>query len=828
MEIRKIFLCAAVTVLLALGVWKFGVQDVSVAVTQKTDGVCQMTGKEAVVRQSWMAEHKKINRVDFYYDPGVSSPDIGENFWLRIFADGAAEVVLAEVDGSVETEGCISFRFADVALTLGERYFFQLTGSGQELDLALYQNSDYAGLTLNGADMDAAVKMDIYGPRMSQPASLFLILFVFGSLSMMYMLLFGKRFEETLCLAVATVGLVLYGFGLFNLLNTGFWVVMGLAVCSWLAACLAYVRGRPVLKELQTPGAVFFLLLFCFLVIYNRSSWAFRAEWDEYSYWGVAVKDLFYYDRLAVHPGSTIHLDRYVPMMPLLQYFAMRTRGVVSDGYMYLIYQLAAFSFLLPLFAEKEKKDWRNGVKIAVLMMLFPLIQFTSFYYSIYIDAFLGIAAGYILCAYFKEKNSGFQWFSMAMGTAMLVLVKEMGCILLVCIAMVIGADILRDHLQKESGKGRICRLLGNRQLWKLAAVCLWGMVCFGSYQLYRGANHGAQETAAAVLQAKSLLAVQKTPAALAAGLMASGSMFSEYVRLLSLDKLMLLVAGQGTDWQYESLKNWVTHMASEKAYFGLTYIQFFVGINLLALFWKLVAKGKNYLHVTLTLSAGAFLYSVILEFMYLTLFSVYEAVHLSSIIRYLGSYVLMAAYLMLFLFLKESVQLKKERGNLALLVLVLLVVWQAPVQHFVTKWCFDEHFVVQLKENYVYTQAAFRSFASEEEAVYHVNRDNDRGGMNHRVFLDAMIPVASQWDQGNIHTAEYNTAATGKKVEVSAWAATLRQGYDYVYLDVIDDDFINSYRELFGEEEIMEGGIYRVEDAADSVRLVRIAKAVH
>lgn len=66
------------------------------------------------------------------------------------------------------------------------------------------------------------------------------------------------------------------------------------------------------LRNLLSPGFFLYCAFFLIILISNNGDWlGYR---DEMRHWGIAVKDMFYYDSFAKHSGTTLILPRYLPL----------------------------------------------------------------------------------------------------------------------------------------------------------------------------------------------------------------------------------------------------------------------------------------------------------------------------------------------------------------------------------------------------------------------------------------------------------------------------------------------------------------------------------
>ena len=120
---------------------------------------------------------------------------------------------------------------------------------------------------------------------------------------------------------------------------------------------LAVVEGRRYVRQqisLPVPFGIFAALCAVYWIIHAGSSYFY---YDEYSHWGVFLKEILAQDQLWGADTNSLH-PRYLPGPSLWQYyFAVFSRNPEGAAY------VAQFALLLtPLLVLWEKTEWRQTI----------------------------------------------------------------------------------------------------------------------------------------------------------------------------------------------------------------------------------------------------------------------------------------------------------------------------------------------------------------------------------------------------------------------------------------------------------------------------------
>lgn len=219
--------------------------------------------------------------------------------------------------------------------------------------------------------------------------------------------------------AVAAIVLILFVGGLAGMLWwTALVIHLAGVACFGNELRMLSRGGFPASIRVPMPILVLVACTVVFTLIHGNNLYLF---YDEYSHWGVFIKEMLDQDGFWTADTNSMH-PRYPPAAPLWQYFFNVFREP-SEGIAYV----AHFVFLLtPLLVLFENIEWRRAYWVALVLAL-CILAVTDFglgISSLYVDHIIGVwFVGTVLC-FLLEPPGRRRVFAYVLPLTMLALIK--------------------------------------------------------------------------------------------------------------------------------------------------------------------------------------------------------------------------------------------------------------------------------------------------------------------------------------------------------------------------------------------------------------------
>ncbi|HBW21899.1 MAG: hypothetical protein A2X28_02125 [Elusimicrobia bacterium GWA2_56_46] len=375
-------------------------------------------------------------------------------------------------------------------------------------------------------------------------------------------------------------------------------------------------RPKEYLARLLEPGtAVFLLLSFLLWLAFKGAQYSF---FDEFSHWGLTIKEIFARNSL-IPKDSVLICKDYPPATALFQYYTLISTGW-SEGMTCFaqaaITLSAAVTFLTGL-------PWRQWLKMAAILIVLHLLMviFGFSLPSVYVDHILGFFFGALLASYFISDDRGpAAVLRLLPALFILPLIKAAGIIFALTAAAIITADQLRGPGARQPNPA------GSRLPVRLGLCALILLAPVVSAKTW--SRHVDKMGISITLPLKAGLADIKRPFSAAA-----------------------------TERDKTTLLNFENAFFSKRAKNSLP--PFFMALLLTALGILLAKKGKHpgenaWIRTsTLLTLAGFIAYSAGILFLYLYSFTGYEGPRLASFGRYMSIFFMAWALLAAVFFLR-------------------------------------------------------------------------------------------------------------------------------------------------------------------------------
>lgn len=794
---------------------------------------------ESSISQSWSPSTKKINGITLPY---VAESDFTSDIILKVVPDTSytnqEPLLVTSVNDILfrsGESGQLDFRFNPLSLTTGQRYNFIFEYSGNSLTGSIHipSSTEYAGCYIDGKDTGQGLSIQVSSIKSSRISWLFRVFMPLISISFFLMLICKRKFEEVVALALSLVIGILYISGLCEHLEIGIYFLYAFAFILFLAALYFYNKFHTNWKELLSPGLLIFGIFIIIIIFYNNN--IYRARWDEYSHWGLAVKDMYYYNSFAKHIDSTVMLPWYPPFITLFQYYMEYSNGLFTEEFLYIAFQITMLSFLLITVKCVVKKNWQYLIPGLSIMLLVPLIFFPDVYNSIYVDPLLSIYVAYILLCYYTESMSTFNFLRIAGGLFALILTKETG-------APIAGLIIIIFFLDTIYKKKKIF----TKTLLISCSFMLLVFTFFFSWRIYLTIPAPIQDieinTEFSELYDNNNTDNGITPPTVVATPHTTDN--------FTFQNFKNLIMKKAPDWNYKCIKNFIKAMFSGASYdLGIASVSvfdilFFILLASILLPQTTIFKNDNNIRSLCFFGVLCGLpYLTFLLFSYLFAFSPTEAVILHSYPRYCGSYIAgIVLAIMIYVYIKLCENsiffscnslLKIKPWTICISVSIILLII-APVENFVIKNMDSE-----TPSEYVYGGDEFSSvlssFSDRSEKIYIVC--NNSTGFSYFVFRNFASPLQTQEKAWSLFSSKdmylkYNETypehpdSTPTILSVKEWTEQLGAQYDYVFLLHPNEFFYDMYGCIFeNPSTIGDGTFYRIEKNDEKVQLTYIGK---
>ena len=609
-------------------------------------------------------------------------------------------------------------------------------------------------------------------------------------MSIGYSGLLKKRFAVMTPLSVFSAILVLYVFGLLGRLKLGVIVFLGIAFILFLLG----VTKSLVRREMKTFsenalnfGFVFFLAALVF--IYFMTEGRLLTKFDEFTHWGLTIKNYVLFDGFANIAGSTTHGAGYQPGVSLFCYLFTSLRDYVSECDMLRGIDIYVVALLLPFFRRISWKRFLIGIFLIPFVLLLPWLFAPAIipYNTLYIDCAMAVTFAFLLYHYFTNVQNKVTWFVLGMGSAAMVLIRPGSEVFALMVYCVVAIDLL---FFRRPEFAHMCRKGG----WILPVFSIiLPAASWLSWRLFTSANQmmqvfdyidpaGQEAVTAEVIQKNFLEAMQSVP---------------------------------------------------ENAVIKISYLAWLAVLAVLAFFVVLLTKGSRERGRSIIFSilvlAGYVLYAGALLYMYIHLFTAYEGKTLASLDRYMATYLLGAVIFFLYMMVERIFERFGGFGNVLILVPMALILVFTPWGRVVSDMFNNRETVkktVDKREEYSRLAEFTDLLDYENDRVYFIAQNTN--GYEYQVSYYLATPVSLSYDYSMGWSLGYPYSDDDVwTLDMSAeeWEQALLDGdYRYVYLYHVDKQFRNRFKDLFEyETAISDQSAFEVQVTGDHVLLKRV-----
>lgn len=621
---------------------------------------------------------------------------------------------------------------------------------------------------------------------------LFPFLFLMG-ISLTNSIAFKKKFEYVLPVAIMECLIIIYLTGFFNLL-------IGFIVCvllSLISIPLLYYTNKKNSFSLQeyflTDLFWVFLCVYIFVFIINLGK--DFSHWDEYSHWGVMVKELFRLNKYYYLDESVLEYHKdYPPLAPILEYLWCRICFSFKEQHLYNGKIIFSLSLFFPIISSITKNIKYKNQRLKHFLYIFLLSAFiitlgilinvgeASFYRTIYVETILTVLYVYgIFILISKETNYQFSFLNIILTISCLLLTKQ---IAIYFVFMLFLLYLTQNLFSKK------ITILKNK-IFYLRTIVGFGfpLILWKFWGIAVSANAPAGQF--------------------------NSSKFN-------IQRIILFLNGTGERYQYETLKSYLyslLHVPIMSKPFSISYagIIALLIIFFLFIYWleKDFSHKKQLAIVFSVMLIGALGYIIIMLISYLYGFSVGESTALACYGRYMAT----MAYpilLIIVLYLLETLIRNHFLSSLQSISIILITLFVFIIPFSMIK--------NELLPGVYYNKYG-SLFEDDSKIINNMTPENSR------------LIIISQGDNGSVRniiayktnprrisTSYYSLGKPYNIDDIYTQNITVEQliqllkDYDYIYLSDVDKQFIDQYSIIFEPNTSLNNQqLYKISSSSNS-----------
>ena len=604
-------------------------------------------------------------------------------------------------------------------------------------------------------------------------------------------LLSKKEFGKCIPLSFILCSMIMFSSqALFSTFNVGFFILLFLAFISIPILFIVKLRKPEIFSNFKQnyfdKGFIAFIIIYILFTIldFNRFFYA----WDEFSHWGVMIKEMVRTDHFYSSLESTlmVHKD-YPPMMQLLELFWTKLCGSYSEANLIKCLHIFEFSLFIPAityFCKNNKTKISSILStISVVVIAFLSILFFDMHSvinAIYIDYILAILTAYCLFIIITEKNkfSYFYLFNLGITSTFLVLLKQMGLPFYFIILFAFILDFIFNFIKnKPQCKKTKLVFIVISIIVLLVTLPLIEWKCWNDYVGELNVDKQFSLSDIHIFELPSIL---------------QGKSGEDYQTI------------SGTNFLHALISDNITSSKIELSFVQACLIIFILYGLFLFIYKKDFSLGHKII-IILSLILGCFGYMFVMLVMYVFCFGAGEGPMLTSYDRYMDTYlILMVSLLIMLLFFK----LKQNKKWIVISsIIIVLLLAQSPDRFadLLPKISKNTNVEYELDAEYL------KDMVPENSMVYILSSEDN-------LVRQFLIKYYANPITTNVFYYQFDVSENASPYQYINNIKHYILGFDYLYLKETDDNFISKYSFLFKDGIIIENSLYKINKTNGSI----------
>lgn len=602
-----------------------------------------------------------------------------------------------------------------------------------------------------------------------------------------------KKIEKCIAPNIAIIILVLYIFGILEILKYGVWAISIVNILLGLYTIIKNWRNKEELKtKIMTAGLGFFTIVFFILMLttYNKN----LVDYDHYFYRSLNTKIMYYTDTI-----SRGFEALYPPASNLLQYFFMKIIGAYIQGVEAFAMQMFGFALLLPLFDRVKNTRFMNIIISIVIICMPAILNNLIFYKAAYPDALLGLIIGYSMYILCTEKDNKFKILSTILALTIATITKPIGFYLS---GIVVGMYGLIGLLKYRcNAKENIVKFLKSKELKNIIIITMVVILVFASWTIFKKQNNKYND----FVRGKDM------------------SRVGDSSILYTLKSIATTVFGYYEENHdaadsNNSLIPKIYSLYATLQPISITIYGVIAAIMIASLFiYKYVIKEENkkiFANYIISFTVGLGIYIVFLQLSYILKFNTEEMLGHNGLNRYMPTFLLGMIYFIVAIAIKNMEEKKDRRVNY--IILIAIIISFTPLQSIA---------------NVTITSGIYNIQSIE----YCNNGRIPANKVDNKIEDESKIVIISQKGDTNLysmmmryylypnHVAKYYHQVNEKQLE-SIKNKMIEENIEYIYVFSTTEE-LNGYinNQFENEIQVKSNALYKLETQNEKIQLKEI-----
>jgi hypothetical protein len=631
---------------------------------------------------------------------------------------------------------------------------------------------------------------------------LFLILITF---SLLLSLKNKKEIGENIFLALIIFLILLFIIGIIGLLQYSVLIISFISLVCFIYSIFYIHKNKLVIKNIIfKPSLIYTIILFVLAHFLFRNS--FMNKWDEFSHWGIYVKNMFNENALW-NSNFTSGANGYPPIISIFQYFLMKLNNGFSEASLFKgLFLLSTIPFV-PFCKNLSFKKPFEMIFYMSLFLTIPSILSYDYLNSIFADTLVGIFFAVSVIKLITNEVESCNLITCILTLTILILMKSVGIVLVGVFYLILLIDIFFVR-KKEYIKYYNSNINNFFDKIKLVSILLIPLIFRVIWSLFL----------------KLWTLSSKLENIIAMHFNSSGANMG-----FEKKDYFLTVINDFFAAIFKSNIGGTNFIISMPAIYWIISL---IILSLIITEYLKKKEDKKYLKLSIiSIIISFILYSGALLYSYLFSFDMHEALILASFTRYMIT--VLTSTIMIFIFTVLFINFKNGFKNKIVIYIVfgfILFTIRLPEMIIIFKNAIVNTQAFE-KFNEPYKEIdKIKKYLTPDDKIYYISsvssKSFDTIGLESFDYLVARYKLTPN----KIQNSNYNICSScldeNKKLVTPQNLLKQLIDYDYLFIYKYDEYFYNDYYNVFDNLHIIENKtLYKIIKINDKIKLEKIDK---